>query len=92
MTFIDEANNYKSISRRAYLITHFTWTPIFEWCVVRCDSKSIYQKDICLQEIGLHAQNMIIVLGSIFDRLCKGLHDHLTSERIFNLIMNRIFI
>ena len=47
------------------LITYLNWTPIFEWCVVRCGSKNGYQKDMCLKEIGLHAQNMIIILDSI---------------------------
>ena len=28
-------------------VTHPNKTPIFEWCVVRCASKTIHQKDIC---------------------------------------------
>ena len=46
-------------------ITYFDWTPLFEWYVVRCSSKNGDQKDMCLKEIGLHAQNMITILGSI---------------------------
>ena len=46
--------------------TTIIWTRIFEWYVVRCGSKNGYQKGImCLKEIGLRAQNMIIILGSI---------------------------
>jgi hypothetical protein len=40
------------------------WTPMFEWYVVRCVSKIEQQKDKCGKEIGLHAQNMLIILGS----------------------------
>ena len=46
--------------------TTIIWTPIFEWYVVRCGFKNRYQKGImCLKEIGLRAQNMISILGSI---------------------------
>ena len=33
--------------------------------MVRCGSKYGYQKDTCLKDIGLRAQNMINILGSI---------------------------
>ena len=33
--------------------------------MVWCGSKNEYQEDMCLNEIILHVQNMIIVLGSI---------------------------
>ena len=36
------------------------WTPVFEWCVVRCRSKNKCQK-----EIRLRAQNMLTLLGAI---------------------------
>ena len=43
-----------------------TWTPIFEWYVVRCGSKNGHQKGImCFKEIGLHAPNVLTILGSI---------------------------
>ena len=35
------------------------------WYMVRCGSKNGHQKDICLKQIGLCAQNMVTVLGSI---------------------------
>jgi hypothetical protein len=49
------------------LITFRIHTPVFEWCVIRCGSRIEYQKDMCLRErdIGLHVQNMIIVVSSI---------------------------
>ena len=40
-------------------------TSIFEWYVVWCDFKNNYQKDMCSKKIGLYAQNMITILGSI---------------------------
>ena len=43
------------------LVTYLNQTPIFEWYVFRSYSKMI-QRDVCLRIIGLHAQNMIIVL------------------------------
>ena len=46
------------------LVTYLYQTPIFEWYVVRCGSKNRYQNDLCLKEIGLHAQNMVTILGS----------------------------
>ena len=39
------------------------WTPIFEWYVVRWWSKDGHQKFMYLKEIGLRAQNMLIILG-----------------------------
>jgi hypothetical protein len=46
--------------------TTIIWTPLFEWYVVTCGSKGGHQKDIiCVKEIGLRAQNMLIMLRSI---------------------------
>ena len=39
-------------------------TPIFEWYVVWCGSKNKSQKEMCLEEVGLCAQNMITIIGS----------------------------
>ena len=44
--------------------TTITWTPIFEWYVVRCGSKNGHHNIMCLQEIGLCAQNMLSILDS----------------------------
>ena len=46
-------------------VTYLKWTPIIEWCVVWCESKNRSQKDTCSKEIGLHVQNMRIILGLI---------------------------
>ena len=35
--------------------------------MVRCRSKNEHQKNICLEEIGLRAQNMLTILGLIFN-------------------------
>ena len=45
-------------------------TPIFECCIVGCESKNRHKKDIvCFKEIGLSAQNLLPILGSTYDRL-----------------------
>ena len=50
------------------------WIPVFEWYVdLRSISKKNgHQKDICLEEIGLHAQNMLSILGSIVNTIEGG--------------------
>ena len=57
-----------------------------------CGSKNRYQKDKCLQEIALHAQNMITILVSIVNIIGGDLYDHFISMRIFALMMNKILI
>ena len=42
------------------------------------------KKYMCLQEIGLHAQNVLTTLHTIFNIIKKGLHDHLMSTKILN--------
>ena len=44
--------------------TRIIWTPIFEWHVLRIGSKNKHQNDMCLKEIGLHAQNTLTILSS----------------------------
>ena len=73
------------------LVTDLNWTPIFEWCVVKCGSKNGFQKDMCLKEIELRAQNMLPVLESVVNIIEGDMYDHLTSTKIF-MIMNEIFI
>jgi hypothetical protein len=46
------------------LVTYYYLTPIFKWYVVRYGSKNKPQKGSSLKEIGLHAQNMIVILDS----------------------------
>ena len=54
------------------------------------------RKDIFLNKIGRHAQNMITILGLLVNTIVEEgggrLLDHLMSTRIFSLIMNKIFI
>ena len=35
---------------------------IFEWYVVRCGSKNIHRIGMCLKEIGLRSQIMLVIL------------------------------
>ena len=37
--------------------------------MVRCGFENRYQKDMCLEEIGLHAQNIVVILGSIVNMI-----------------------
>ena len=46
-----------------YWPAYLNWTPMFEWYVVGCGSKNGHHKDMCLEEIRLRAQNMIIILA-----------------------------
>ena len=52
--------------------------------MVRCRSKNEHQKNICLEEIGLRAQNMLTILGLIFnmeeDHGGGDLYDHLMRK------------
>ena len=58
-----------SISRR-YKIgwpnpvdTHMKWTPVFEWRVIRCESKNGHKKTTCLNDIGLCVQILLTILN-----------------------------
>ena len=53
-------------------VTHFGWTPIFVWCVVRRDLKNWHQKDMCWKEIGLRVQNILAIPGSIVNKIGEG--------------------
>ena len=46
-------------------VTHLNWAPIYEWYVVRCGSTNRHHKAMSLQEIGLSAQILLTILGSI---------------------------
>ena len=48
-------------------VTYCNETPIIKWYVVKCGSKNGYQKDMSLKDIELYAQNLLIILGSIFN-------------------------
>jgi hypothetical protein len=57
--------------------------------VVRCGSKSEYQKNLDLKKIRLRTQNMMIAIVNIIG---VGLYDHFMSTIIFTFMMNKIFI
>ena len=57
--------------------------------MVRRGSKNGHHNDMSLKQSGLHAPNMITILGFIVNII---LHDHRRRKRIFTLIMNRISI
>jgi hypothetical protein len=71
---------------------HFSNQTIFERCVIKDKCKNGYQKDMCLNEIGLSVQKMLSILGSIINIIGGKLCDHLMSLRIFTLTMNKIFM
>ena len=59
-------------------------TLIFEWCVIICEFRNTYQKDMCLTKIGLRIQNYVNYL--------RDSSEHLMSKIMFTLIMYTIFI
>ena len=48
-----------------YYVIYLNWTPIFEWCVVRCKSKNGHHKVTCLKEIELCLLRLLIILHLI---------------------------
>ena len=64
-----EARSYSIKIDMLDSVTYLNRTPIFEWYMVRFGSKDGHQKDICLKEIGLRAQTIITVLGSVVNLL-----------------------
>lgn len=53
--------------------TYLNQPPIFEWYVVTCGCKNGHQIDICSEEIGLRAQHLVTVLGSVVNIIGGGL-------------------
>ena len=56
------------------------------------DPKMILENIFCLQEIGVHAPNMLTIRSSIANMIVGTYMTHLMSTRIFTLILNRRFI
>ena len=53
------------------------------------------KKDIFLKEIGLRAQDLLILSNSIINKIWEGaedLYDHLMSTKIFTLMLKKVFI
>jgi hypothetical protein len=68
------------------LVTYLYQTPTIKWYLVRSNFKNKFQKDKCLKKVGLRAQNMIVILGSIVNMI------GLMSTRIFALIKIKMFV
>ena len=49
------------------------------------------KKTCVFKEIGLHAQNMITILGSIVNMIGGDLSESLTSTKFLTLKMHKIF-
>ena len=64
-----------------YSVTNCIRTPIFEWYVVLCGSENKYKKDMCLKEIRLRAQNMLIILDLTINIIRGDLYNHLMSTK-----------
>ena len=43
--------------------------------MVRCGSKNEHLKDMCLQDTGIHAQNILTILGSIINMIGGPLYE-----------------
>jgi hypothetical protein len=67
------------------------WAPTFEWYVVRCGSKNEYQKDMLKKKLDYVLKVYNIHSKPNNQHNWGNLYDHLTSTRIFNSIMNKIF-
>jgi hypothetical protein len=55
-------------------------------------SKNENQKNTCLKEDGLHAQNTITIIGSIIHIMGGDLYDHSMCTIIFILIVYKVFM
>lgn len=60
--------------------------------MVRCGCTSGHQKEMCLKEVELRAQNTLTILGSTVNIIGGDLYDYFISTRIFTLIINKIII
>ena len=60
--------------------------------MVWCGSKNVHQKDMCLKEIGLHAQNKISILGSTINIIGGNQYDCLMNTRMITLLKNKIYM
>jgi hypothetical protein len=55
--------------------------------VLRCGSKNGGPKNTCFKDIGVHAQILVSIIGSIVNLIEVDLYDHLIRKRIFTLMM-----
>ena len=75
---------------------YMNWTHVFDWYVVTFGLITGYQKDTCLDGIGLCVQNMRTIIDSTFNipwRRGGGkeekLYDHLMNTRSLTLTIDR---
>lgn len=47
-----------------------------EWCVVRHGFKNGHKRNMCSANIGLHAQDLLEILGTIVNVIAGHLYDH----------------
>ena len=80
---------YTTLIQWVFLVGTDVW--MFEWYVGWCGSKNGNCKDLCVNRIGLCAQNNNYSRFNNQD-IWEELYDHLTSMRIFDLTMTKIFI
>ena len=73
-------------------MTHLGRTPIFEWCVLSWDLNMDTNETKCLKEVGLRAQNMVTILGSIVNMIGEDLYNHLIRMRMLTLTINNLVI
>lgn len=62
-------------------------TPNHEWYVIRCGFKGQKWKKHIFEETGLHAQNMITIIGSIVNIIKRDWYEHSMKTQIIILII-----
>lgn len=73
------------------LPTYLNWTPIIDWYnMVWCDSRTDAKKTHVKKRLKLHAQNILIILGSRVNIIRRKPLRPPTNTRIFSLIINKI--
>ena len=73
-------------------VTSLNRRPVFKWVIWLGVAPTTDAKKTCSKEIGLCAQNMTTILGSIVNIIVGVLYVRLMSVRIFTLIMHKILI
>ena len=51
------------------MVVYLNRTPIIDWSLVRVDLRTEPNKDMCLEEIGLHVQIVSTILGLIVNAI-----------------------
>ena len=77
-----------NLVRLLFLLEHMYMSDTWFGVVPRTDTKNKHIK----KDFGLFTQNMMTIIGLVFNGMGAGLYDHLVSTRIFTLIINKLFI